>query len=303
MSRLLRVVLVPSVVLALAGGAAAVTRTAGIDDAFEPPADPVHPSSELVEVLSGFGGVMDYDLIAGVNAPANRQVAHTFVNLVGVESATLELRVRAGLTAGVANDGIFLSFVDSPDDVYHDEIVWRRSFGAVDSIPPDYPVPDPGLFGPDWFPGEEALIQVDLAALPQPDGPPLDILAEVALRGFLDVSVSDDTAVDYAVLEIEFGITGVDPAPVAPVRLSAFPNPFRSSTTLRFARSGEGPARVRVFDAAGREIRRLGSVAGGGATVGWDGRDGTGRPVPAGVYFVRLEADGGVATRRVVRLR
>ena len=36
--------------------------------------------------------------------------------------------------------------------------------------------------------------------------------------------------------------------------------------------------------------------------VAWDGRDGRGAPVPAGVYFARLEAGGEALDRRVVRL-
>jgi flagellar hook assembly protein FlgD len=40
-----------------------------------------------------------------------------------------------------------------------------------------------------------------------------------------------------------------------------------------------------------------------GASVTWDGRDTLGRAVPAGVYFVRVEARGGTAVERLVRLR
>lgn len=35
----------------------------------------------------------------------------------------------------------------------------------------------------------------------------------------------------------------------------------------------------------------------------WNGRDDRGRAVPSGVYFVRLVADGGVWTRKVMLLR
>jgi hypothetical protein len=36
--------------------------------------------------------------------------------------------------------------------------------------------------------------------------------------------------------------------------------------------------------------------------VAWDGRDGSGRPVPSGVYLLRLEAGDFAAMRKVVRL-
>jgi hypothetical protein len=35
----------------------------------------------------------------------------------------------------------------------------------------------------------------------------------------------------------------------------------------------------------------------------WDGRDGTGREVASGIYFVRVEVDGWTDSRKLVRLR
>jgi flagellar hook assembly protein FlgD len=63
---------------------------------------------------------------------------------------------------------------------------------------------------------------------------------------------------------------------------------------------------VTVHDAAGRSLRAL---ADGDRSVGrhfatWDGADASGRPVASGVYFVRMESNGGATeTRRIVRLR
>ena len=69
---------------------------------------------------------------------------------------------------------------------------------------------------------------------------------------------------------------------------------------------GVGEVFETVDDVTGRRIARLvdGTRLGGGAhTVSWNGRDALGRPAPAGVYLVRLEATGEVRTRKVVRLR
>jgi len=43
----------------------------------------------------------------------------------------------------------------------------------------------------------------------------------------------------------------------------------------------------------------------GDHSVSWDGRDGTGRQVPVGVYGLRLESDlaAGAISRKVVRIR
>jgi hypothetical protein len=40
----------------------------------------------------------------------------------------------------------------------------------------------------------------------------------------------------------------------------------------------------------------------GSYSVTWDGRDGGGRPVSAGVYWYRLEGAGGGQTMRTVKL-
>ena len=40
-----------------------------------------------------------------------------------------------------------------------------------------------------------------------------------------------------------------------------------------------------------------------GASLTWDGRDASGRPVPAGIYFVRARHDGRTENVRLVKLR
>ena len=39
-----------------------------------------------------------------------------------------------------------------------------------------------------------------------------------------------------------------------------------------------------------------------GGELHWDGRDRSGSPTPAGIYFVRFRGDAGSVTRRVVKL-
>ena len=60
-----------------------------------------------------------------------------------------------------------------------------------------------------------------------------------------------------------------------------------------------------VFDASGRRVREIlsGEVGSGGHTVNWDGLDERGASVPAGAYFVRLDAPGHRMVRRAVVVR
>ena len=100
--------------------------------------------------------------------------------------------------------------------------------------------------------------------------------------------------------------TAVVPPATSPVRVSpAHPNPFRESTRLSAHVTESASLDVSVHDAAGRLVRRL---RGGEAPAGihafyWDGRDGSGSLVPAGVYFVRVAIGETVSTRRVIRIR
>lgn len=95
----------------------------------------------------------------------------------------------------------------------------------------------------------------------------------------------------------------VTPSPGAAIQLlPAYPNPFRASTRIAFAVPTGGPARLAVFDIAGRRVRTLleGPVEPGRTEADWDGRDSGGRTVGAGIYFVELTHPSGTASRKVV---
>ena len=86
------------------------------------------------------------------------------------------------------------------------------------------------------------------------------------------------------------------------LRLVARPSVTRGATEIRANRPFEGEPRISVYDAGGRRLRSLRAVAGSRSTR-WDGADDSGRPLPAGVYFVRLDDRAGTAATRVTRLR
>jgi flagellar basal-body rod modification protein FlgD len=90
------------------------------------------------------------------------------------------------------------------------------------------------------------------------------------------------------------------------IELSApSPNPSGGDVALRFTLPRGGHARLVVLDLAGRRVRTLADhgFAAGEQAVRWDGRADDGALVRAGMYFARLEADGGSRTTRIVRLR
>jgi len=62
---------------------------------------------------------------------------------------------------------------------------------------------------------------------------------------------------------------------------------------------------IQAFNIKGHLVHDLGTISGssGENTFEWNGRDGNGRPVPAGLYVFKLDADGKSARGNVIRLR
>ncbi len=86
---------------------------------------------------------------------------------------------------------------------------------------------------------------------------------------------------------------------------SPFPNPFTSDVSILFGLQRTSPVRLDVFDVRGRRLATLvdAPLDPGRHVISWDGRDASGRPVAAGVYFVRLHAQGERWSEKVLRLR
>jgi hypothetical protein len=84
------------------------------------------------------------------------------------------------------------------------------------------------------------------------------------------------------------------------------PNPFSTDVVVTFTLVRPGPVDLVVYDVLGREVRAVarGQMLGAGPqNLRWDGRDARGGEAGAGVYFMRVKADGATWTRAVVRVR
>jgi ligand-binding sensor domain-containing protein len=76
--------------------------------------------------------------------------------------------------------------------------------------------------------------------------------------------------------------------------ISNYPNPFNPSTVIQYQLEQPGMVRIAVFSIYGREVVRLyrGIRSPGLHQVTWSGTDGSGLPVAAGAYIVRLFIEG-----------
>jgi hypothetical protein len=137
------------------------------------------------------------------------------------------------------------------------------------------------------------------------------VFMSAAFEGISDVAAdpNNQAAVMERILEwlVPAAATGVETIAGTTTfdLLPNSPNPFANQTSLKFALPASGPARLTVFDIAGRRVAELvnRTMDAGVHSVTWDGRDASGATVASGVYLARLEAAGKTMTREMVRLK
>lgn len=95
-------------------------------------------------------------------------------------------------------------------------------------------------------------------------------------------------------------VTAVEEKQVPEVvaRSTAFPNPFRETTTISFTLEQPGHATLKIYDVLGREVATLVEefMHTGHQQIAWEGQ-----AQPAGVYIARLKMGGRVWSTLLVR--
>jgi hypothetical protein len=101
-------------------------------------------------------------------------------------------------------------------------------------------------------------------------------------------------------------LSGVTTPPATqPVNFAVAPNPFNPQTRIFFELPVQQHLRLGVHDLKGRRLVTLvDEILGAGHhTVTWNGRNADQQVLPSGTYFVRIESEGGVQTRKIVMIR
>ena len=84
-----------------------------------------------------------------------------------------------------------------------------------------------------------------------------------------------------------------------------FPNPFNSTTAIRFVLPEDGEVQLNIYNLTGQKVADLaaGNFTAGAHTVRWDGRDDRGGELASAVYLYRLRAGAKQQTRKLLLLR
>jgi hypothetical protein len=99
--------------------------------------------------------------------------------------------------------------------------------------------------------------------------------------------------------------SGIDPSTPALSFSSAWPNPARQTAHWEYAMPQVTLLQVDVFDVTGRHVHTVasGERAAGRGELSWDLHDDRGRPVGAGLYFVKTRLGTMEWTKRLIVVR
>ena len=173
-----------------------ITFQAGEHDLFAAPADPASPSAALLQGYTSHTGQSAKRFDEFIS---NRGLLQTFTGLPeDIVAGTLLVKLKANYDSFASNDQIVFRFVEDPTQW---EFAWARKLGQLEL--------DLGVGDGQWSSQESRIFTLDLTALPL-DGGTRNLVPNLNEHGFLDVVISDDTAVDFMRLTVET-------APPAPV--------------------------------------------------------------------------------------
>ncbi len=84
-----------------------------------------------------------------------------------------------------------------------------------------------------------------------------------------------------------------------------YPNPFNSSTSIKFGLPEESEVKIVIYDIVGRrvDVPVHGVMPAGYHVAVWDGRNSTGKPVASGIYMIRMTAPDRTFDRKMILLR
>ena len=90
-----------------------------------------------------------------------------------------------------------------------------------------------------------------------------------------------------------------------PILFQPFPNPFGSIAIIRYFIPVKGDVSLTIYDITGRALRTFvkGKVDAGLYTIRWNGKDDMNRTRGNGIYFIKLETNDYIMTKKMIIVR
>jgi len=87
--------------------------------------------------------------------------------------------------------------------------------------------------------------------------------------------------------------------------LGNYPNPFNSSTAIKFGLPEQARVKIEIYDTLGRLVRTLTdeTLSAGYHRVVWNGRNDSAEQVSSGAYLVRLQTGARILDKRMIMLK
>jgi hypothetical protein len=85
----------------------------------------------------------------------------------------------------------------------------------------------------------------------------------------------------------------------------AYPNPFNSTSTIKFSIQETSKAQIKIYNSIGKEIKTLldKELSPGQYDITWDAKDNNGEPLPSGLYIIVLQTNNSIKTNKVILLK
>ena len=89
------------------------------------------------------------------------------------------------------------------------------------------------------------------------------------------------------------------------ISVRVYPNPTSNEAKISFTLANSQMISVKIFNAAGNMVYSLQNIykTAGNNVINWNGNDGTGTKLQSGIYFIKLEANNKIITKKLVIMK
>ena len=236
------------------------------------------------ELAGGLIGECSTSVVTNCYSRAQVQAANTAGGFIGscLGASTISSCYSTGLVGADSNAGGFMG--QSSDESMVNYCYWdMESSDMQDSA------------------AGEGMSHAAMTIVPYPDDTYLGFDFDEYWMPDTNADINDG----YPYLEYR-PVSNDDPSvPVAQELLCIHPNPFNPCTTISFDLAKAAKVSVQIYNVKGQLVHTIikAELRSGKSSYVWDGRDALENPLPSGLYFCVLKADGKPTVKKMTLLK